>query len=379
MTSAINPFVIDTPQSQLDDLKVRLGNTRWPEKETVDDWSQGAPLAAVQSLCDYWQHHYDWRRCEQQLKHYEHFTTEIDELEIHFIHIRSRHADALPMLMTHGWPGSVIEFLKVIPRLTDPTQFGGQADDAFHLVIPSLPGFGFSGKPKTTGWGVGKIAAAWVTLMQRLGYKRYVAQGGDWGAAVTTALAALKPADCLGIHLNMPIVYPVPEDLVEITPREQAGLEQMKYYQQYDSGYAKQQGTRPQTTAYGLLDSPAALASWIYEKFYFWTDNKGSPEDALSMDEILDNITLYWLTASGGSSARLYWESINDFGNVKLDLPVGVSIFPNELFRPSKRWAERNYLNLIHWNELDEGGHFAAFEQPAFFTKELQNCFRLLR
>lgn len=379
MTAAINPLQISFPQTQLDDLKTRLGNTRWPEKETVDDWSQGAPLAAVQSLCDYWQHHYDWRLCEQQLNQYDHFTTEIDDLDIHFIHVRSPHENAMPMLLTHGWPGSVIEFLKVIPRLTNPTEYGGDASDAFHLVIPSLPGYGFSGKPATSGWGLDKIARAWITLMQRLGYEKYVAQGGDWGAAVTTALGAINPAECLGVHLNMPIVYPTPEDLSDLTAEEQAGLDKMDYYQKYDSGYAKQQGTRPQTIAYGLLDSPVALASWIYEKFYFWTDNNGSPEDALSMDEMLNNITLYWLTACGGSSARLYWESIAEFGNVVLELPVGVSVFPKELFKPSKRWAKRNYLDLIHWNELDKGGHFAAFEQPEAFTTEVQKCFRALR
>jgi len=379
VSEAISPFKIDIPQSQLDDLKARLANTRWPEKETVDDWSQGSPLAAVQDLCDYWQNSYDWRRCEDRLNNFDNFTTEIDGLNIHFIHVRSPHKNAMPLLLTHGWPGSVIEFMKVIGPLTNPTEHGGSAEDAFDVVIPSLPGFGFSEKPKSTGWGISKIAAAWISLMKRLGYSQFVAQGGDWGAGITTAIGAINPEECLGIHLNMPIVFPEQADFANLTPREQAAVDKMQFYQDFDSGYSKQQATRPQSIGYGLVDSPSAQAAWIYEKFYAWTDNNGKPEDALSRDEMLDNIMLYWLPATGASSARLYWESFSEMNGTKLSLPVGVSIFPEELFRPSRRWAERAYDNIIHWNELNQGGHFAAFEQPETFTQEVRNCFRSLR
>ena len=370
MTNAIKPFHLNIPQGQLDDLRARLANTRWPERETVDDGSQGAPLASVQKLCDYWLNDYDWRRCEARLNSFEQFTTEIDGLEIHFLHIRSAHADALPMIMTHGWPGSVIEFLEVIDPLTNPTAHGGEAKDAFHLVIPSLPGFGFSAKPTGSGWGIHRIARAWAELMQRLGYRQWVAQGGDWGAGVTTAIGTLKPEGCRAIHLNMPLVQPKPEDMA---------LGDMQHYQDWESGYSKQQATRPQTLGYALVDSPVGQAAWIYEKFHGWTDNQGNPEDALSYDKMLDNIMLYWLNASGASSSRLYWESFRDMFTTPMDIPVGVSIFPRELFRPSRRWAERVYLNLIHWNDLDKGGHFAAFEQPQLFVGELRACFGRIR
>lgn len=379
MTLTIKPFEIAIPDSQLDDLKQRLRNTRWPEKETVDDWSQGAPLAAVRNLCDYWLNSYDWRRCESQLNQLGNFKTEIDGLDIHFIHVRSPHANALPLLLTHGWPGSIIEFIKTIGPLTDPVAHGGKAEDAFHVVIPSLPGYGFSDKPSTTGWDMQRIAKAWITLMEGLGYARYVAQGGDWGAGVTTALGAINPDACAAIHLNMPLVYPQPEDFAELTPREQAAVDKMQFYQDFDSGYAKLQSTRPQSIAYGLVDSPVAQAAWIYEKYQAWSDNDGQPEDVLSMNDMLDNIMLYWLPGNGGSSARLYWESFSQMNGEKLMLPVGVSIFPEELFRPSQRWAERAYDNIIHWNELEKGGHFAAFEQPASFVSELRDCFKQVR
>lgn len=379
MSERIKPFKIAVDQSQLDDLKQRLAQTRWPEAETVDDWSQGVPLRAIQSLCDYWQHHYDWRRCEAALNRFQHFTTTIDDLAIHFIHQRSPHPNAMPLILTHGWPGSIIEFLKVIGPLTDPVAYGGKAEDAFHVVIPSLPGFGFSEKPQKTGWNIPRIAESWITLMKRLGYKEFVAQGGDWGAGVTTAIGEIKPPECLGIHLNMPLVYPQTEDFANLNPREQAAVDKMQWYQDYDSGYSKQQSTRPQTLGYGLVDSPAAQAAWIYEKFYEWTDNNGTPEDTLSQDEMLDNIMLYWLPSTATSSARLYWESFSHMSGSVLTLPVGVSIFPEELFRPTKAWAERVYSNIIHWNELDKGGHFAAFEQPEAFISEVRNCFRQLR
>jgi pimeloyl-ACP methyl ester carboxylesterase len=379
MSDAIEPFTLAIPESELEDLRRRLGRTRWPERETVADWSQGAPLDRVQSLCAYWAEHYDWRRCEARLNAQGQYTTTIDGLAIHFLHVRSPDPAALPLLMTHGWPGSVIEFLKVIGKLADPASHGGDPADAFHVVVPSLPGYGFSGKPAGTGWGVERIAAAWITLMRRLGYHRFVAQGGDWGAAVTTALGLAAPPECAAIHLNMPIVFPEPEDFQRLTEAEQAAVASMKFYQDSDSGYAKQQGTRPQTLGYGLTDSPAGQAAWIYEKFHAWTDNDGEPESALGRDEMLDNIMLHWLPATAASSARLYWESAGSFKPNRLDLPVGVSIYPREIFRPSRRWAERSYPRLIHWNELDRGGHFAAFEEPDLFVGELRTCFRAIR
>lgn len=379
MSETVIPFELAIPDATLVDLRSRLANTRWPERETVDNWSQGVPLDRIKALCDYWARDYDWRRCETRLNALGQYRTEIDGLGIHFLHARSPHPDAMPLLLTHGWPGSVIEFLDVIGPLTDPVAHGGDARDAFHVVIPSLPGFGFSDKPTTTGWGVERIAAAWLTLMKRLGYARYVAQGGDWGAAVTTAIGALAPPECRGIHLNMPLIYPGKEDMSDLTAAEQASVAAMKFYRQSDSGYAKQQRTRPQTLGYGLTDSPAAQAAWIYEKFHAWTDNTGEPESALSRDAMLDNIMLYWLPATAASSARLYWESLAHFRTWPLALPVGVTIFPGEFSRPSRRWAERHYANIIHWNETDKGGHFAAFEQPQLFVTELRNCFRQLR
>ena len=380
MNNLIRDFHLAIPQAQLDDLAQRLANTRWPEAETVADWGQGSPLAAVRSLCDYWLNHYDWRRCEARLNGCGQHRTEIDGLDFHFLHIRSPHADALPMIMTHGWPGSVVEFLDVIEPLTNPTAHGGAAEDAFHLVIPSLPGYGFSAKPRHSGWNLERIAHAWIELMARLGYDRYVAQGGDWGSGVTAAIGAIMPPACRAVHLNMALIQPSAEDLaVELTPAEQKALADMKAYRRHESGYAKQQATRPQTLGYGLVDSPVGLAAWIYEKYHGWTDNGGAPEDALSRDQMLDNIMLHWLPATGASAARLYWESMRDMVGKPMDMPVGVSIFPCELFRPSRRWVEKVYPNLIYWSEVEKGGHFAAFEQPALFTDELRKCFRLVR
>jgi pimeloyl-ACP methyl ester carboxylesterase len=371
----IVPFTVAIPQSEIDDLRLRLATTRWPSRETVDDWSQGAPLAAIQKLCEYWRTNYDWRRCETAINAVPQFLTQIDGLPIHFFHVRSPHANALPLILTHGWPGSVLEFMRVIGPLTDPAAHGAPDAQAFHVVAPSLPGHGFSGKPDTTGWGVEKIADAWISLMRRLGYTRFVAQGGDWGAAVTTAIAMAKPPECAAIHLNMPLVFPEAGDFADLTTAEQATVASMQYYQDSDSGYAKLQGTRPQTVGYALADSPAGQAAWIYEKLQAWTDNDGLPESALDRNAILDLISLYWFTNSAASSARLYWESADAFKAQKLDLPVGVSIFPKEIFRPSRRWADRMYSNIIHWNELDKGGHFGAFEQPGAFVTELRNCF----
>ncbi|MEO5902032.1 MAG: epoxide hydrolase family protein [Ilumatobacteraceae bacterium] len=379
MSDAITPFTLHVDEAVLDDLARRLESTRWPERETVDDWTQGAPLASVRALCEHWRSGYDWRRCESTLNELGQFRTEIDGLGIHFLHVRSPHPDAMPLLMTHGWPGSVIEFVKAIGPLTDPTAHGGDAADAFHVIAPSLPGYGFSDKPTSVGWNVDRIAAAWATLMERLGYDRWVAQGGDWGAAVTTAIGIARPAGCAAIHVNMPLVFPSAEDRADPTPSEAASLAAGAQFQKAETGYSRQQQTRPQTLGYGLVDSPAGQAAWIYEKMYAWTDNRGAPEDVFTLDEMLDNIMLYWIPAAGASSARLYWESLGSFRSTTLDIPVGVSIYPREIVRPSRRWAERNMSNIIHWHELDRGGHFAAWEQPDLFVSELRECFRTVR
>jgi pimeloyl-ACP methyl ester carboxylesterase len=379
MSEAVEKFVLSVPQSELVDLADRLRRTRWPERETVDDWSQGAKLDKVRALCDYWRDQYDWRRCESLLNSFGQFKTNIDGLGIHFLHARSPNPNALPLLITHGWPGSVVEFLKVIGPLTDPASHGGDPADAFHIVAPSLPGFGFSAKPAAAGWSVERIADAWIELMRRLGYRDYVAQGGDWGAAITTQIGLLRPEGCLGIHLNCPLVMPDEDDLVTLTAAEQQSIAAVNLHMTTGAAYAAQQSTRPQTLGYGLTDSPVGQAAWIYEKFFAWTDNNGDPESALSMDDMLDAIMMYWLPATATSSARLYWQSSSFFHRIQLDLPVGVTVFPREIFCPSRRWAERAYSNIIYWNEVDRGGHFASFEQPELFVSEIRNCFRSLR
>jgi epoxide hydrolase len=379
MSEEIRPFKIHLDDAELEDLKRRLRATRWPDAQTVGDWSQGIPLDYVQKVCDYWAREYDWRKTEARLNALPQFQTDLDRLSIHFLHIRSRHEDALPLILTHGWPGSIIEFLKVIPGLTDPTAHGGQANEAFHVVCPSLPGYGFSGKPKQNGWSVEKIARAWSELMLRLGYRRYYAQGGDWGAAVTTAIAIEDTEHCHGIHVNMPIVRPDPSTMNSLTDEEKDGLAGIKHYQDWDSGYSKQQSTRPQTLGYGLADSPAGQAAWILEKFWAWTDSNGHPENALTRDEMLDDVMLYWLPNAAASAARLYWESFNKFNSDPVRIPVGCSVFPKEIFRVSRRWAEKRYPNLVYWNKLDKGGHFAAFEQPETFVRELRACFAKMR
>ena len=378
MNDAVTPFTLAVPQADLDDLTARLARIRWPEREPVDGWEQGVPLAAARSLVDHWQHRYDWRRCEAALNAVGQFTTTIDGLKLHFLHRRSPEPNALPIVITHGWPGSVIEFLKVIGPLTDPVAHGGRAADAFHVVCPSLPGYGLSERPADR-WGVPRIAAAWITLMKRLGYDRFGAQGGDWGSAVTTAIGASGDPAVIGIHLNMLSVRPTPEDIENATPAEKAALADLKRHVDKGTGYSKQQSTRPQTLGYGLTDSPVGQAMWIYEKFREWTDCDGTPENALTRDEMLDDITLYWLTATATSSARLYYESFGAFGTDKVTVHTGVSIFPKEIVRSSRRWAERQYTNIIHWNELDRGGHFAALEQPELFVDEVRATFRSLR
>ncbi|HUF81252.1 MAG TPA: epoxide hydrolase, partial [Burkholderiales bacterium] len=302
----IRPFRIEIPETVLDDLRARLALTRWPEKETPADWTQGVPLEYMQDVARYWRNHYDWRRAEALLNARPGFMTTIDGLDMHFLHVRSTHTNALPLVLTHGWPGSIVEFLKVIGPLTQPELHDGKAEDAFHVICPALPGYGFSGKPAAPGWKVERIAKAWAVLVARLGYDRYVAQGGDWGAAVTTALAPADPEHCVAIHLNMPTARPDPATLDDLTEREKQALEGLKYYRDWDSGYSKQQSTRPQTLGYGLVDSPVGQAAWVLEKFWAWTDCDGHPENVLTRDELLDNVMLYWLTASGASSARLY-------------------------------------------------------------------------
>jgi pimeloyl-ACP methyl ester carboxylesterase len=382
VSNAIEPFYVDIPQSALDDLKLRLSLTRWPVRETVADWTQGVPLTKAQALVNYWSTKYDWHRFQDQINKLPHFRTKIDGLGIHFIHVKSKHADALPLLLTHGWPGSFVEFLRVIAPLTDPTAFGHKAEDAFHVVIPSLPGYGFSDKPTETGWNTLRIAKAWIVLMERLGYKKWVAQGGDWGADITTILGEIHPPSLIGIHLNWAFVFPekMPEQL---SHEEQRAVDASKKFLTEESGYFREHSTRPQTIGYALSDSPVALATWIYEKFYAWTDNKGNPEDALSLDDMLDNITLYWLTNTGPSSVRLYWErnalAPLGFAGPKLDLPVAASVFPKELYASPKSWAEQKFSNLIYWKEHDKGGHFACFEQPELFTNDLRESFRTLR
>ena len=379
MSDGVERFRIAAPDAALDDLRRRLRSTRWPERETVDDGSQGIPLAYVREVCGYWADGYDWRSREAQLNRFDQFTTRIDGLGVHFLHVRSPNPDALPLLITHGWPGSIVEFQKVIAPLTDPAAHGAAARDAFHVVAPSLPGYGFSDKPDRPGWSVERIGAAWAQLMSRLGYSRYVAQGGDWGSMVTTAVGVADPKHCAAIHLNMPVAPPDPATLANPTADEQAALAALQRYQEWDSGYSKQQSTRPQTLGYGLTDSPAGQAAWILEKFWAWTDCGGHPENVLSRDELLDNVMLYWVPATAASSARLYWESFRTPPLGEVSVPTACSIFPKEIIRCSRRWAQKRFTNLFYWNELDRGGHFAAFEQPDAFVAELRECFRGLR
>jgi pimeloyl-ACP methyl ester carboxylesterase len=378
--SAVNPFRIAVPDAVLNDLKSRLRNTRWPEAELVDDWSQGAPLKWIRDICGYWAEQYDWRKREAALNRFAQFTTDIDGLGIHFIHARSPHPQAMPLIITHGWPGSVVEFHKVIEPLVDPVAHGGNAADAFHVVCPSLPGFGFSGKPAATGWGVDRIAKTWALLMDRLGYARYGAQGGDWGSAVTTALGAQDPDHCAGIHITL-AMGTRPNVEGQPTPEEVRALEGIKYYADWDSGYSKQQSTRPQTLGYALTDSPSGQAAWILEKFWAWADCDGHPENIFSRDELLDNVMLYWVTASATSSARLYWESFGPKRRTAhtVKVPTGVAVFPKEIVTPVRKWMEANYTNITHWSEMPKGGHFAAFEQPDLFIKEVRDFFRKIR
>ena len=380
----IEPFHLAVPEADLTDLRDRLTRTRWPERETVADTSQGPPLSKIQALCDHWRDRYDWRRCEAKLNGFGQYRTTIDGLGFHFLHVRSPEATALPLVMTHGWPGSVLEFHKVIGPLTNPAEHGGDLRDAFHLVLPTLPGFGFSDKPTEPGWNIPRIADAWITLMDRLGYTRWGAQGGDWGSAVTEAIARKAPPGCVGLHFNFAMIHPTPEEAADLTTAEQEILARMKYYQNVLSGYMSEQSTRPQTIGYALADSPVGLASWIYTLFQDVTDSGGNPESVFSLDEMLDDIMLYWLPNSGASSARIYWEAAKMWSmgpppSDQVRVPTGFSSFPKEIGRVSRRWAEKRYSNVVHFNELDKGGHFAALEQPDLFVTEIRKSFSSLR
>ena len=375
----IRPFTIDVPDEVLTDLQARLTNTRWPDAEVVDDWSQGTPLTYTQELCEYWANGYDWRARETQLNRFDQFITEIDGVDIHFVHVRSPHDDAMPLILSHGWPGSIVEFHKVIEPLTDPTRHGGDVVDAFHVVAPSLPGFGWSGKPTEVGWGVEKIALVFTELMARLGYDRYVAQGGDWGSAITHAIGAQDPDHVAAIHMTLAMAAR-PGDLTDPSPEELRTIEKGTYYQEWDSGYSKQQSTRPQSVGYGLVDSPSAQAAWIVEKFWAWTDNDGSPEDVATKDELLDNVMTYWVNANGASSARIYWESFGKRPPLEIgDVPTGFASFAHEIVPPVRKWVEPMYSGLCHWAEYERGGHFAAFEVPDVFVTELRAFFRAFR
>lgn len=390
----IRTFRINVPEAALADLRKRIAATQWPDKETVNDTSQGVQLANVQALVRYWGNGYDWRKGEAKLNALPEFVTTIDGVDIQFIHVRSRHPNAMPLILTHGWPGSQFEFLKTIGPLTDPTAYGGHAEDAFDVVIPSIPGHGFSGKPTELGWGPDRVARAWDVLMKRLGYKHYVSQGGDHGSVISDALGRLGPPGLLGIHLTMPAT--VPAELVkpinggdpvpvELSGSERAAFISLSTFFGRNAAYGGMMVTRPQTIGYLLSDSPAGTAAWMYEKFAAWTDSDGKPERVLSRDEMLDDISLYWLTNTGASSSRFYWENNNNNFSAPaqkttdIKVPVAITVFPKEIYRAPRSWAERAYPSLSYFHEVSKGGHFASWEQPQLFAEELRAAFKSLR
>jgi pimeloyl-ACP methyl ester carboxylesterase len=407
-TTAVRPFSVDVPQAQLIDLRGRIKATRWPESETVSDTSQGVPLAQLQELSRYWASEYDWRKCEAELNALPQFTTRIDDLDVHFIHVRSKHDNALPIIITHGWPGSVIEQLKVIEPLTNPTAYGGNASDAFHVVIPSLPGYGFSGKPSTTAWDPDRTARAWVTLMKRLGYTGFVAQGGDVGSLITNTMAEQAPPELIGMHTNF--AWTVPPDIMKalragdpppasLSADEKRAYQQLMVFNAAHGAYALMMATRPQTL-YGLADSPIGLAAWILDHGDGYDQPApvmmsallgrtigGQPADGLTRDDVINNITLYWLSNTGVSAARSYWETgrwgaargTSLLSAVNVSIPAAVSVFPGELYTPPRSWTERAYHKLIYYNHVAKGGHFAAWEQPQLFSEELRAAFKTLR
>ena len=390
----IRPFTVQTPEGELEELRQRIAATRWPDKETVPDHSQGVQLTMIQELARYWASDYDWRKCEAKLNSLPQFITDIDGLDIHFIHVRSPYENALPLIITHGWPGSIIELLKVIGPLTNPTAHGGSEADAFHVVIPSIPGYGFSAKPTTTGWGPEHIASAWVALMKRLGYSQFVAQGGDWGAVITDLMAKQAPPELLGMHTNMAgAVPPQVSKTLNILPTEDkpSGLsadeerayERLHEFYTQGTGYAVEMGTQPETL-YGIADSPVGLAAWMINhdtrSYELIARAFAGQPGGLSRDDVLDNVTLYWLTNTAISSSRLYWENKLGFFDFKgVSIPAAVSVFPDDLYQPPRSWAEQAYQNLIYYNEVNKGGHFAAWEQPQLFTEEVRAGFRPLR
>jgi pimeloyl-ACP methyl ester carboxylesterase len=394
VSDAIRPFHINIPEGEVAELRQRVLATRWPDKETVTDRSQGVKLEQIQNLVKYWGTGYDWRKAEAKLNALPQFVTNIDGLDIQFVHVRSKNPNALPLIITHGWPGSVFELLKIAGPLTNPQAYGGRAEDAFDVVIPSMPGYGFSEKPKGTGWGPDRIATAWDVLMKRLGYKHYVSQGGDWGSVIADAMARQKPAGLLGIHVNMPAT--VPADIAKalkngepapagLSEKEKAAFNSLNNLYTKGGGYAALMVTRPQTLGYGLSDSPVGLASFFLDKFNDWTYTGGNAEKVLTKDEILDDITLYWLTNTAASSAQLYWENnTNNFNAVEqrtaeISIPVAITVFPGEIYQAPKSWAERSYRKLIYFHEVDKGGHFAQWEQPQLFAEELRAAFKSLR